>query len=302
MRIPSSHIYASKLQTEALSQGDIIFLNDQLKTVFLEHFKVEFDPEFLMVLSQSCDLVKRGNRAPKINHIILSLVRPFRNYIKHVVKDLSPVKIGNDVTLIKDNDFDSLRQKVFDLINNANAKTNLFLPEQEPFEEHMVAVFNTVYPLRFREQYDLLLENRVLSLNNDYKAKVGDIFSTLFDRVVVTELTDSKDWDKKKLFSFIDEIFEEYGLIKTDRNVIKNFSITGKVTRERVRSEIEKLSIEEKEKESECQLRNTLDKLKPDIIQLIIDCMKNNQLRESNDEDLKRKLNKLFDQKIYMVS
>jgi len=299
VHIPSSHIYDTKAAANTLSQGDVIFLSDELKKEFLKHFKFDFDPEYLMIINQSCDLVRRKNKTPKINHIILALIRPFQNYIARAVKDLEYKNINESITLIKDNDYYILRDKVFDLINNANAKVHLFLPEEKPFKEHMVTIFNTVYPLRFQEQYDLLLQNRILSLNNEYRAKIGDILSTLFDRVVVTELVDVNNWNKEKLYSSIDKMFEKYGLIKADKKVINKFPLVKKITINDAKQEIEKLAIEIREEETRRQLKSTSDKLKPAIVDLIKDCMKDNTLINLGDDQLKNKLSKLFDQKIY---
>lgn len=299
IRLPSSHIYSSKTGNEALSQGDVIFLSDGLKEEFLKHFTFDFDPEYLMVINQSCDLVKRKKRPPKISHIVLSLIRPFKNYISRTAKGLDCRNIDEKITLIKDNDYDALRAKAFDLINNANAKAHLFLPKEKPFKEHMTAIFSTVYSLRFQEQYDLLLQNRVLSLNNEYRAKIGDILSTLFDRVVVTEVADIEDWDKKKLYSFLDNMFEEYGLLKADKKVMEKFPAVGKITIKNAIQEREKLAIEIKEEEARRQLKNTLEKWKPEIVDLIKDCMKDNTLGALVGDKLERKLGKLFDQKIY---
>lgn len=190
-KIPSGYIFKSK-PSEFLEQGDIIHFNDELKNEFLSHFNIKYDLEFLMVTSQTCDLVKER---PKVNHINLCILRPLANFLKREVDNLKPKQI-DDTNIIKLNDYNALRNKIYDLINNANTKAHLYLPCKQPLHSEMIAVLNFSYPLRV-EHYDLIATNKILSLKKDYQAKLGSLLSTLYNRVAATELVEYSSWNKK---------------------------------------------------------------------------------------------------------
>lgn len=302
LRIPSSDFYENpkNIKRELLYQGDIIHLKDDLKTNFLSNFNLGFDPEYLMIVSQTCDLVRRSNRPPKIRHVNVALVRPFKNFLKYAVQELNVTEIEN-TKVINDSSLNVLKTKLFDLINNCNSKSHFFLPRKSPFKEHMIVVFNTTYPLRFEEQYELLLKNRVLSLKNEYKAKIGDVYATLFDRITVNELIDKKDWSKDKLKILIDNLLDSNHITNANTPLLNAYQKTpiSKPTFKKLKREFTKIRESEEIKKSKNDAKQVIKSIKEDLINFVIECIGNQALNGMNDENLKKEITKLFISKFY---
>ncbi|MFW2571950.1 hypothetical protein [Legionella sp. 29fVS95] len=289
-KTPYSHIYEARSSIN-LAQGDIIHLNDDLSEEFRKHYNIEFDLQYIMILSQTCDLVKGRN---KINHINVCIVRPFKNFILREAKKLKHKEISG-YHLIKKQEYKELVNVVYKLINNSDAKSHLYLPKKPPFEEEMVAVFGVNYPLRF-DKYDLLLNNRVLSVKNDFKAKIGQIISTLYHRVTVSEVTDLKGWQKNKLLDCVVNILDSFGFISVKNEIIDELEEID-IPKQKLKKRI--TTLEENLKNSE--KKDELIKAYGSIKALLLDAISKELDKEKSVVDvevvssrIEKRLNRLF--------
>ena len=99
-------------------------------------------------------------------------------------------------------------------------KTYFFLPKQQPLLEDMVAVIPLSFSFR-TDHYDLLLESRVLGLEPEFQAKIGNIISQLYGRVGTVDLFDH-EWDDKKTRNYINELLSDLNLVQVpDRSFIE---------------------------------------------------------------------------------
>ena len=75
--MPSHWTYTDCCPEDDLEQGDIILPTEQLKSLFARVHQHFCDPKYVgfVVLTQSCDLVRRDDGVCKAKHITLAVVR-----------------------------------------------------------------------------------------------------------------------------------------------------------------------------------------------------------------------------------
>jgi hypothetical protein len=153
------YIYKDYSTESSLLQGDILKVDGQFAKYFNEFYPAiqpsDGKIEYVMILTQSCDLVRAEKRKPKLSHINVCLVRKLGSVIKRLIsEEIKPTTIDNKKILARDA-LDQLKDKLSKLINNSDQKTHFFLPKQEPFKEDMVAVLPLSFSFR-TDHYDLL--------------------------------------------------------------------------------------------------------------------------------------------------
>jgi hypothetical protein len=212
-----NYIYDTDTSDSSLSQGDILKVDGQFRDRFKEFYPgitpSDGEIKYVMVLTQSCDLVRTPKRNPKLSHINVCLVRGLKNVIRRLLMDeIKPVSVGNKKLLPRDM-LDQLKDKLSKLLNNTDQKTLFFLPFVEPFNEDMVAILPLSFSFRTQEHYDKLLENRVLSIKPVFQAKVGHIIGELYGRIGTPDLHDF-GWNDKKNRSYINQLLKDSDLIQ----------------------------------------------------------------------------------------
>ena len=218
------YVYEDRSSESSLLQGDILKIDGQFRQYF-DEFYPAIQPsdgkiQYVMILTQSCDLVRTKKRKPKLSHVNVCLVRRLSSVIKRLInEEIKPTEIGNTKVLSRDA-LDQLKDKLSKLLNNSDQKTHFFLPKQTPFEEDMVAVLPLSFSFR-ADHYDLLLENRVLGIKPEFQAKVGHIIAQLYSRIATPDLLDF-DWDDKKIRQHINQLLDNSNLQQVpDRNYIE---------------------------------------------------------------------------------
>lgn len=185
------YVYSDRIAENSLLQGDILKVDGNFRQRFKEFYPAIKHPDneikYVMVLTQSCDLVKTAKRKPKLNHINVCLVRSLKTLIQRVVdEEIKPVFIL-DKNLLPRNALDQLKDRISKLLNNTDQKTCFFLPKHAPFTEDMAALLPLSFSFRI-DHYDELLRNRVLGLKSEFQAKVGYIISQLYGRIGTPDL------------------------------------------------------------------------------------------------------------------
>lgn len=218
------YVYREKTAESSLLQGDILKVEGQFHDYFKEFYPAIHHPEsedkYVMILTQSCDLVKTKKRKPKLSHVNVCLVRSFKAVIdKLITEEIKPVSIG-DKNILPKADLDKLKDRLAKLLNNTDQKTHFFLPQKFPFKEDMVALLSLSFSFRI-DHYDLLLQSRILGLKTEFQAKVGHIISQLYGRIGTSDLSDHS-WDDKKIRAYIKKLLDDANLIQVmDGSVIQ---------------------------------------------------------------------------------
>lgn len=210
MKAVPAYIYTNSINEVSLAQGDVLKLSGS----FLEKFN-KFYPElirnhsdqYVMVLTQSCDLVRTKKRNPKIPHINICLLRSIESVLTRMIDaEVKPPSIKSKKLLTRD-EMDQLKARFYKLVNNNDQKMHFFLPKQDPFEQDMIAILHMSFPFRVAH-YDELLSNRVLSLKPEFQAKLGHIISQLYGRIATEDLSDF-NWGAKEVNNYINQLLEK---------------------------------------------------------------------------------------------
>ncbi|MGT3156564.1 hypothetical protein ACVSNX_14285 [Legionella pneumophila] len=219
------YVYENNFSDLSLSQGDILKVDGEFRDRFIEFYPgikpSDGEIKFVMVLTQSCDLVRTSKRAPKLSHINVCLVRSLKSVIRRfLIDEIKPVSIGSKKLLGRDA-LDQLKDKLSKLLNNTDQKTLFFLPLVQPFTEDMVAILPLSFSFRTEEHYDKLLENRVLRIKPVFQAKVGHIIGELYGRIGTPDLNDF-GWDDKKIRKYVKKLLQDWELIQVpDKDFIE---------------------------------------------------------------------------------
>jgi len=220
-----TYVYQNDVSSSSLLQGDILKIDGEFRERFDEFYPgikpSDGEIKYVMILTQSCDLVKTAKRKPKLSHINVCLVRSLKSVIRRLLIDeIKPVSVGQK-KLLPRAALDQLKDKLSKLLNNTDQKTLFFLPAIKPFTEDMVAILPLSFSFRTEEHYKKLLENRVLGIKPVFQAKVGHIIGQLYGRIGTPDLYDD-GWNDQKTREYIKKLLQDSDLIQVqDKSFIQ---------------------------------------------------------------------------------
>lgn len=185
-----------------LKQGDLIQITDELRQVLSEfhpHYAKKTDYSFLVVLTQSCDLVMRNGKCTS-RYITLAAARPletlfYRELEKHQRSSIE-----------KDNMICSYKQRVWledfmsKLLNN-NIPDYFYLAEDAEVGIHEPHVVFLALSVAIKsEHYDICQKARFGQLTDIFGAKLGWLVGHIYSRVatpdwVPTWIENQEDFD-----------------------------------------------------------------------------------------------------------
>lgn len=186
--------YSDCVDRNNLSQGDVLIITEELREVLSQHhpYFVKEKYKYFIVITQSCDLVRRKGICCKSPYITLAAVRTYDDFINRVSKDMC-VKDFSGLKLLDDNSSEKFLQLLERLFNNN--ETDYFFLYQEPalrFNENMVAYLKVSFALKSELHYDKCLSAKVLELGDEFKAKLGWLVGQMYSKV------GTKDWESLK--------------------------------------------------------------------------------------------------------
>lgn len=210
------YVYRDKITENSLLQGDILKVGGEFKAYFKEFYPAinhhDEEDKYVMILTQSCDLVKEKKRKPKLTHVNVCLIKSLKSFIqKLITEELKPLSIDGKRFLERDA-LDKLKEKISKLLNNADQKTHFFLPAKLPFTEDMITLLPLSFSFRIAH-YDLFLQNRALGLKSEFQAKIGYTISQLYGRIATTDLSEC-EWGDKQTRNYIKNLLGDLDLIQ----------------------------------------------------------------------------------------
>lgn len=186
-----------------LEQGDILqktsYLVDEVLTRYHPYYATHPDNLFFIVLTQSCDLVRRKG-ACKSEYFAMAPVRPLRIILEREFagalrnRKTDAQSFGSLSTRGQYEDF------LTKLFNNNNSKY-FFLEKQEDrgLPEDMCAVLPLSISIK-AEHYDECLNARLLQLDDAFQAKLGYLIGQQYSKV------GTRDWDDSAIERKVDDI------------------------------------------------------------------------------------------------
>ena len=184
--------YKSNPDMQSLCQGDILNpteeLMEVLKTVHPYFFFIFY--KYFMVLSQSCDLVRRNGKKCKTPYITLAAVKDYTEFLKKVLLNGKYAEEVKGLLLMDEKNRDRAYQLVERVYNNTEPEY-FFLYKEEAldFQESMVAYLKVSIALKSDEHYEKCLKAKKMELSDEFKAKLGWLVGNMYSRVGTT------DWD-----------------------------------------------------------------------------------------------------------
>lgn len=214
----SIQILTTEKDIESLYQGDIIIIDDDIRENLIAHNRTKANTcRFVIILTQSCDLVKRSDfgNGCKAQLLHMGFLSSFDEYFadnlrKYCEKGL----FDGRVSIIEQGKSQKLKNHLERLFNN-NSSDHFLIPEdvgQGLSNHHVVDLRDQC--LISSNYYDNLLMNKQCELEEIYRAKLGYMVSQLFSRI------GTRDWDKDELNLMLDSLINEKAVVLS-KNKIK---------------------------------------------------------------------------------
>jgi hypothetical protein len=190
--MPSHWTYSEFESNLDLCQGDIVRRTPELLSVLEvvhKHFCDEKYTGFL-VLTQTCDLVRRKGSDCSARHVSLCVIRELEHVLPHMLREICGTEIAGVYT--KEGRFFA-EQLLVRIVNQTEQSRGLFYlhPDADVgIATPSVALLRISIALR-REHYDVLMSARSGRIVPEFAAKLGWLTGNLFARVA------TPDWDEK---------------------------------------------------------------------------------------------------------
>ena len=172
--------------TSDLEQGDVLsrtsFLVDDLLRTYHPYYAIKETNELFSVLTQSCDLVRRGGGKCASRYIALAPVRTLREVASREF-ELQLTRVPGGVSIGSYETKERYQEFLRRLFNNNNPKF-FFLPQQPDLGvvEDMCVILPLAISVKV-EHYDGLLAARRAQIDELYQAKLGWLLGQQFARV-----------------------------------------------------------------------------------------------------------------------
>lgn len=177
---------------QSLCQGDVLKITEELIEVLknVHPYFLNKQYKYFMVLSQSCDLVRRNGKNCKTPYITLAAVRRYSDFLGKMLISGNFAEENKGLLLMDDKNKERAYQLIERIYNNTESEY-FFLYKEEAldFQESMVAYLKVSIALKSNEHYDKCLNAKKLELEDEFKAKLGWLVGNMYSRV------GTADWD-----------------------------------------------------------------------------------------------------------
>lgn len=221
---------AESIDKNNLHQGDILENRGSLKEAVGQahsYYAEAEDYTHFMVLSQSCDLVRRKGGKCKSNYITIAAIRPFNIAFSRFVDKTAFSDLDFPIPILDEARRQEVKFKLERFVNNTVEDDGFFFISKywnEVFQQDLCAFLQLSVSLR-ECHYNACLEHKVAQLDDIFAAKVGWIAGNLFSRVAITDLSEQYDLAFSKLFKkkFSQEILDKQppSLYKSQKDVLE---------------------------------------------------------------------------------
>lgn len=194
-----------------LLQGDLLRRTPDLSAAIGQahsYYADADDYSHFLVLTQSCDLVRRNGKC-KSRYITICAVRPLSVAVAREMSRFTnsvegfPFPVGELSRSI-------LAKQFLDRILNNTVDGFFFIPRgsAKGVEEHLCAFLPLSIALRI-DHYDVCLSAKVAQAHEIFAAKIGSLASGLYARIATPDMNERSD--EATVRQYRDEFFEELG-------------------------------------------------------------------------------------------
>ena len=179
--------YLESSDHENLHQGDIIKRSPEINGLLEEvhpHYHQSEDYKFFIILTQTCDLIKRGDAPPKSRYITIAAVRPLNLVVQRYANSLLHDEYDRILNVSDDSRKAKLSQFAERLLNNN--EPDYFYLRKEPsvglMEDHC-AFLKLSIALKSELHYPKLLASKILQLTQSFQHKLGYLVGNSYARI-----------------------------------------------------------------------------------------------------------------------
>ena len=176
-----------------LAQGDVLRRSEALVDLldqYHPHYAAHPDYQFFAVLTQSCDLVRRGGKPPKCKYVTIAAARTLEEtLLREAAK--SQKEWQRQTKVIGGRERNSLLMFLHRLLDN-NEPGYFYLHEDQQLGIHRSCCVVLPLAVSVRAQhYDMLVEAKIAQIKDTFQAKLGWLIGNMYGRVGTTE------WDSQ---------------------------------------------------------------------------------------------------------
>ena len=178
--------YKEKPDMQSLCQGDILEITEEISMILkdVHPFFLNEQYKYFIVLSQSCDLVRRNGKDCKTPYITLAAVRNYSDFLERMLLKGRFAEKVNGLLIMDEKNKERAYQLVERVYNNTEPEY-FFLYKEDAlgFAESMVAYLKVSIALKSKEHYDKCLNAKRIELTDEFKAKLGWLVGNMYSRV-----------------------------------------------------------------------------------------------------------------------
>jgi hypothetical protein len=179
--------YTEEIDRKSLNQGDLISRSPDVEAMLREvhpHYCGKPDYAYFIVLSQSCDLVRRGDKQCSSRYISIAAVRPLALALERELSSYSYQPVEKKLGFASSAHRPKAQQFVERLLNN-NEPAHFFLEREASagLGEDYCAFLHLSVAVKSELHYDTLLNAKLLQLSESFQHKLGYLVGNLYSRV-----------------------------------------------------------------------------------------------------------------------
>ena len=178
--------YNPTIDSNALKQGDILEKNAGIRSIIetVHPYFLKEDYRYFIVLTQTCDLVKRDQGRCSAEYITIAAVRPFDLLFDRYVSRYQPTEIEKKGKLCDKTHRNRVQQFLERLFNN-NEEEYFYLEKDLDVDlsEPHVAFLRLSIALKADLHYATCLAAKRAELSNIFSAKLGWIVGKMYSRI-----------------------------------------------------------------------------------------------------------------------
>lgn len=209
--------YKETVEAPDLCQGDILYRTQELDEVLAAYYPSyakNDSNKYFIVLTQSCELVRRDGKSCDARYIALAPARPLTVALSRKLAELSEDSLGADAAICTERNKNRLSMWLERLLNN-NEPEYFFLrraPDRR-LAEDCCAFLALSIAIKSDLRYELCLNARILALTESFQAKLGWLVGQMYSRI------GTDDWPKEDLKGTIKSALEGVAVWVPDRKL-----------------------------------------------------------------------------------
>lgn len=218
---------------ERLRQGDLLKKTPGVIDILNEphaYYANADDYEYFMVLTQSCDLVRRSGVC-KSRYITIAAVRPLEVYFERALESLSKVEPGAGIRICDGDQRKIVKQLSERLINNTAPDVFYIGASEKIGVSSDYCVFLQLSVALRAEHYDGLLKAKSGQMREIFAAKLGRVVGDMYSRVGTPDLGDHHEKPEEFKRSFFERL--------TDKSILWVSARQKKLLKRRIRERYE---------------------------------------------------------------